>query len=176
MLRDDLERVHSEIFREDPYALRFRAGGWKVILLPFQGNFDEREFRAIQEAASVTGDSEMVVTDVESVPPHQETEIIPIDFLAYTEARSGAKAALYLHAFPPSGRWGIIVTCDDVTIVGGEPEPMEALTNALGGTESVKSRFAEECQGDWFEQDHSLELLREIGWAELVSSRMGARR
>jgi len=166
MISEQLARIHDSIFHKDPYYLGYLNPNWQKVILPFQGNFHKEDFLSIELMAQQSGDTYMLVTDYEAEPFHSELEKCPISLNAYYNSLAGAKGDLYIRIFGLSGQWGIVVTRDYVTLVGGEETIIRRFISSQGGIEKMKSRFLSECQGVWLENEVNEKLLREIGWLE----------
>jgi hypothetical protein len=136
--------VYDTIFPEimDGNAF-FRESSWLTRPIPGGLNFTDVEFRALQRALETICDAEVIITDIERVPPHEETALLPwthqaLDYVRWVTPLQMFECAM----FSLSARWGMVVgRVGGYTCVGGEPDFIRAFVAESGGDQTVRSQF-----------------------------------
>ncbi len=136
-------------------------------LLPGGVHIEQDIFSALAKAARVQGDTEFVVTDFETIPPHQVPVICDWDFHGFQHVLREYPLlhAVDIHMFGRSGTWGMICYVDDFSCLGSEQSFSALFSGELGGEGAIKERFLEFSREGWFvnEADKQM-LLASVGW------------
>ena len=106
----DVESLYEPIFSGRSIEEGcFLNPNWTAVLVPCGRTFEEHIFRALALSASQSGDSHVVITDVETLPPHQETVMIPWEPNSFEEIRCSTLIGHVSCAlFGQSAKWGAI--------------------------------------------------------------------
>lgn len=164
-----LDPLYKSIFSGCPVAEGcFANSSWEMVLVPYGLNLEEATYRALAAAAQQLGDHQLIITDIEHAPPHQETVSLPWTLDALLQVWDDTDLALFDCAlFGPSGRWGGIVAQSDdgYTCLGGDQEFLQALLLEAGGRKVLKARFFEFARIEWcLDQGEKEKILKRVGW------------
>jgi hypothetical protein len=147
----------------------FCDAGWEAVLLPNGIDLEQRDFDALASAVRQLGDDKLILSDVETLPPHQHARIVQCEHQAFGAARFGSCLAFVdTVLFSPSGGWGAICNPEYTLLAGDSPFVAEFL-NKVGGREALRHRFLE-LVDSWenvdrvFEHGFGQRLLLEVGW------------
>lgn len=161
--------VHDSIFsgrlvEQHP----FNSLEWRIALLPGGIRLENDVFEAIKTAAEDLGDKYFIVTDFETLPPHQQSVKLDWNYRNFTASvRSNhLLSTVDTHIFSQSGVWGVICYFDDFACIGGSAIFMGAFVRELGGWDCLKDRFRSfEEQGGWqISESSKAEILHAVGW------------
>lgn len=148
-----LKWVYDEVFTGQSILEGcFRDPVWRIALLPGGLNINPEDFQALADAARSVGDTDYVITEVECVPPHSESALLPWSIQALEYVRTATAIQMYECAmFGLSRRWGVVVGIvgDGCTIVGGEEEFMKSFTGKAGGVAALDHRFRRFADVEW---------------------------
>jgi hypothetical protein len=103
--------VHRGIFSGRPVGYQpFERSEWQVYLLPGGVNIEADVFQALARSSKVQGDKEFIVTDFETIPPHQVSVVVDWELHEFKNAlgRYPLLHAVDVHMFGKSGAWGMI--------------------------------------------------------------------
>ena len=177
--RNEFKTTYGDIFtkifepkssKEDPWPLLFRDENWMAVAVVSLHGLEEPEYGAVVRAAKQMGDKEVVITDAEAEPRHQQAVVFRWPASAgiwdmYSEGPFGVDAAL----FGASGSWGIYFCWEPrIAYVGGTPEFMGLFLDAIGGVEGAKRglRYMVEETEAPEELRIMAVMLNHLGWAE----------
>jgi hypothetical protein len=146
----------------------FVESAWEMVLVPYGLNFEEMSYRALGLAAETVGDREVIITDIEPIPPHQATVVMPWTREVLEEVRCDT---LLGHVdcvlFGQSSKWGAVVmkSEDGYTCIGGTEQFLRTFTEKAGSLSSLKERFSLFKEKEW-QLDTGLQqqILAKVGW------------
>jgi hypothetical protein len=143
----------------------FRHSSWTAVLVPRPVGVT---YLALKLPATLVGDEQCVVTDIEGTPPHEESVLINWEWedirqLGGKTLLTACDAAL----FGSSARWGALSmqSEDGYTCIGGDEVFMTAFIAAAGGEQQLKERFTEFAKEEWFlAEEQKRKILKAVGW------------
>lgn len=163
--------LHHSIFSQEGADGRpFVPMDWKSFLVPYGYNMEEQDFRGLALAAKSCGDQEIVIVDAEANQPSEAAIVIEASWSAFETAKFRPNTNLTVmdtHLFGRSGSWGCIcaASCDDVAIVGAEPDFIARFLEAVGGIALLRDRFLEFATLEWsIGKEARSHLLEIVGW------------
>lgn len=141
---------------------------WEMMLLAYGMDIIESDFNSIVEAALAVQDREVLITGVESLPPHQDNYLLPFTREAWEEVRCDSVLGhIECAVFGSSNKWGVICSpVNDFCCVAGDKDFMNVFVSSAGGREAVKERFIRFASEEW-EVDVAYKdaLILAVGWA-----------
>jgi len=143
----------------------FRHSSWTAVLMPRPVGVT---YRALTLPATLVGDAQCVVTDIEGTSPHEESALINWEWDDIRQL--GGKTLLTVcdaALFGASARWGALSmrSEDDYTCIGGDEVFMAEFLAAAGGEQRLKKRFAEFAKDEWFlAEERKRRILKAVGW------------
>jgi hypothetical protein len=161
------------------YATRktsFTRQDWECALIYKSFRWNSDEYETLRQAITSVGDSQMIITSIQSEPPHRWSCVVSTDRESYLKMSDDPHFA-FLPAvnkamFSPSGKWGILVDEGNTTglgyaVVSGEPEFMTALVSARGGSAKMKDDFTRLLNDPFFNgtAEDKKSLLADANWA-----------
>lgn len=143
----------------------FCDSSWGAVLLRTNLNLEQRDFEALVAGVRQVGDDQLVLSDVETLPPHQDARIVRCEREAFDTARMGSFLGhVDTVMFGPSGRWGAICS-PEYTMLAGDGEFMTTFLRAAGGREALHLIFLEYVARDIdISREFGTKLLSEVGW------------
>jgi hypothetical protein len=154
----------------------FQRQDWECALIYKSFAWNSNEYEGLRQVISSIGDSKMIITSIQSEPPHRWSCVVSTDRESYLKMLDDPHFA-FLPAvnkaiFGPSGKWGILVDEGNSTglgyaVIGGEPEFMTALVAARGGRLKMKDDFTRLLNDPFFNAtaEHKKSLLADANWA-----------
>lgn len=132
--------AHRFVFES---ADEFRDASWKRAVFLGGLNLSLDDFVHVAEMARSLGDETAIVTDVETIPPHQFTAEIAWSHEALLRVWYGSILGhVDTHIFGLSRRWGGIALNDlNVLVVGSEQQVIGTLMDAAGGEAHLRDEF-----------------------------------
>jgi hypothetical protein len=168
---EQFEKRFGNLFRSVYCGIAARRSSfcntdWKSVLLRTGLHFDKHNFDAISAGALRVSDSQMILSDIDTLPPHQYARVI---FCNWESLDSGCHGTcLYTvntAVFGSSGHWGAICN-PEYTVLAGVDNFMSEYLRIAGGEDRIRERFREYV--DWCEGNlpgmHIRERLGDIGW------------
>lgn len=169
--RVDFLQLYGNSFKRvfaNPIGLQpFNNLNWEIALLPYGLNLVESNYQALATAAIAVGDSEFVVTEVESIEKHGISFVLPWSRELLDHVRCDSETGhLTTALFAGSTMWGAVSYPDiDCLILGGEQSYMRQFYIEAGGRENVRSCFITFATNEWkISADDKRTLLSLAGW------------
>ena len=172
-LADTFEREFGPIFRtifratDSRQKSPFVNSDWPTVLLP-EGLFvsDDDIFAALTAAVRATGDTEAIVTVVESIPPHFESLRTPMLPTWDQLCCRGTSIEHFDYAvFGKSATWGAMSYNIDFTRLAGDDRFIDIFLQRLGGIDRLKARFYEFAETGWrIKPEAKAGILNSVGW------------
>ena len=148
-----LKWIYEHVFSGRPVIEGcFRNPGWSIAFLPGGLAPDLVQLRALAAAATGVGDSDYVITEVECIPAHGESALLPwteqaLEYVRDTTVLQMSECAM----FGLSRRWGAVVGIvgEECTCIGGDEEFMRVFISEAGGRETLRERFLDFAATEW---------------------------
>ena len=166
--RRESKKVHDAIFSgRQPEDRPFRDPAWEMFLFPYGLHMEDNVFAALASAGKQEGDREVFIKDAELISPELTVLALAWDRETLEQVRCLVPyVSVSLHLFGWSGRWGLARDEeDDFICVGGVAGFMNTVAAALGGRETIKSRFLRYAEEEWGAlKEFQEKALQSIGW------------
>jgi len=162
------------------YATRkasFARQDWECALIYKSFRWNSDEYETLRQAITSVGDSQMIVTSIQSEPLHRWSCLVSTDRESYLKMLRDPHfdflPAVNSAMFSPSGKWGILVnegnsnsTGLGYAVVSGEPEFMTPLVAARGGWVKMKDDFTRLLSDPFFNAtaEDKRSLLADANW------------
>ena len=131
----------------------FAKCGWGTLFFPYDLFLEDEEIKAFVHSLNSVGDSHFLMINIEALPIHNETVIIPLtdDFPERLEDREEIDITIFSSAlFGPSGKWGMIFDrFYEYRLLGGDEEFMHRFLLQCGGLEKVVNEFKAYAENSW---------------------------
>ena len=137
-----------------------------MILTPYGLNFEDVDYQALSIAAKHMNDREVIITDIETIPPHQCTVVIPWERAVLEQIRSNTILGhVECGLFGQSGTWGALCNTDDYCCLGGKHNFMNVFLAEAGGFSALRERFYRFAQSEWhLDSVVRRQVLKKVGW------------
>tara|TARA_R100000027_G_scaffold5778_3_gene4736 strand:+ start:2687 stop:3157 length:471 start_codon:yes stop_codon:yes gene_type:complete len=114
------ENLHEQIFNENCYSCDFVDSNWIKFSVGFSLDGLVDVFPFVNLLVSSFCDSEIIITDIETIPSHQFTKIVGLNSSQFRNASCSLLGHFQSHLFGQSGKWGIICTLEEESYLGFE--------------------------------------------------------
>ena len=146
---------HSKIFKEPWDSYDFANEEWSKILFPYQILLSKKIISKLQKVI-VSNDAALAFS-VDTIIDDAEIYTLKNVFQNWDDLSQSILAHFNVHIFDESQRWGLIVTTEGVTILGGAKSLLQSFVSEMGGENNLLSDF----DSAYKDQDLGEELMNE---------------
>jgi hypothetical protein len=123
---------------------------------------------AFLAAVADVGDETVTITDIEPIPPHQDTRRVPTAPDAIQRVVAGSILGhVDVRVVGDSGRWGGEEAHEGLLLLGGDEEFMARFVGLAGRVEDLQARYERYVRDEWIEPEEAASRLRAaVHWPE----------
>lgn len=163
----DYRVLWGTVFRDVPHtAGPFRSRNWTSLLLSEGIYMDQKRLAHLEDAITGDGADYVIVSNKHGANGRD----VHVDKSGLDKALEPIRTLLFAHddlyLFDARGRWGMICTIAEYSILGGVDSIVERFTELAGGTSKLRAEFLEWTRSQsWELSTHGTsDLLEMAGW------------